>query len=121
VRRLARLPFRTFQGPLRDPAPLRGRRRLPEPFPRREQPEQKRLLIGAKIIVVFREEAEQLGTIPFLAQGTLYPEHLVPRAVRDDQDVPQRGWAAEGPGRRRLYKGGCGSDGIRTRVSSGIE
>ena len=37
-------------------------------------PEEKRKLIGAEFIAVFQEEAERLGTIPFLAQGTLYPD-----------------------------------------------
>ena len=36
-------------------------------------PEEKRKIIGAEFIAVFQEEAERLGTIPFLAQGTLYP------------------------------------------------
>ncbi|PYM55646.1 MAG: GMP synthase (glutamine-hydrolyzing), partial [Candidatus Rokuibacteriota bacterium] len=30
--------------------------------------------IGAEFIAVFQEEAERLGSIPFLAQGTLYPD-----------------------------------------------
>jgi GMP synthase (glutamine-hydrolysing) len=37
-------------------------------------PEQKRKLIGAEFIAVFREEAQRLGTVPFLVQGTLYPD-----------------------------------------------
>jgi GMP synthase (glutamine-hydrolysing) len=37
-------------------------------------PEEKRKRIGAEFIAVFQEEAERLGTIPFLAQGTLYPD-----------------------------------------------
>ncbi|MBI3456029.1 MAG: glutamine-hydrolyzing GMP synthase [Candidatus Rokubacteria bacterium] len=37
-------------------------------------PEEKRKLIGAEFIEVFREEAERLGAVPFLAQGTLYPD-----------------------------------------------
>jgi GMP synthase (glutamine-hydrolysing) len=37
-------------------------------------PEQKRKLIGAEFIAVFEEEARKLGEIPFLAQGTLYPD-----------------------------------------------
>jgi GMP synthase (glutamine-hydrolysing) len=35
-------------------------------------PEQKRKIIGAEFIAVFEEEAKRLGTIDFLAQGTLY-------------------------------------------------
>ncbi|MCL2080732.1 MAG: glutamine-hydrolyzing GMP synthase [Oscillospiraceae bacterium] len=38
------------------------------------EPEQKRKLIGAEFIRVFEEEAGKLGEIPFLAQGTIYPD-----------------------------------------------
>jgi len=37
-------------------------------------PEQKRKIIGREFIAVFEEEAEKLGPIEFLAQGTLYPD-----------------------------------------------
>jgi GMP synthase (glutamine-hydrolysing) len=37
-------------------------------------PEDKRKRIGAEFIDVFREEARKLGRVPFLAQGTLYPD-----------------------------------------------
>jgi GMP synthase (glutamine-hydrolysing) len=37
-------------------------------------PEQKRKLIGTEFIRTFEEEAKKLGTMPFLAQGTLYPD-----------------------------------------------
>ncbi len=37
-------------------------------------PEMKRKRIGAEFIAVFEEEARKLGTIPWLAQGTLYPD-----------------------------------------------
>lgn len=37
-------------------------------------PEKKRHLIGNEFIRTFEEEALKLGTIPFLAQGTLYPD-----------------------------------------------
>ena len=37
-------------------------------------PEEKRKTIGAEFISVFAEEARKLGTIDFLAQGTLYPD-----------------------------------------------
>lgn len=37
-------------------------------------PEQKRKLIGEEFIRVFEEEAAKLGDIPFLAQGTIYPD-----------------------------------------------
>ncbi|MDI6731406.1 MAG: glutamine-hydrolyzing GMP synthase [Candidatus Margulisbacteria bacterium] len=37
-------------------------------------PEQKRIGIGNEFIRTFEEEAKKLGHIPFLAQGTLYPD-----------------------------------------------
>ncbi|MFH1710333.1 MAG: glutamine-hydrolyzing GMP synthase [bacterium] len=37
-------------------------------------PEQKRKLIGTEFIRTFEEEAKKLGQIPYLAQGTLYPD-----------------------------------------------
>jgi GMP synthase (glutamine-hydrolysing) len=37
-------------------------------------PERKRKIIGATFIEVFEREAVQLGTVEFLAQGTLYPD-----------------------------------------------
>ena len=37
-------------------------------------PETKRKRIGAEFIAVFEEEARKLGHIPWLAQGTLYPD-----------------------------------------------
>jgi GMP synthase (glutamine-hydrolysing) len=37
-------------------------------------PEIKRKRIGAEFIAVFEDEAKKLGDIPFLAQGTLYPD-----------------------------------------------
>jgi len=39
-----------------------------------DDPEQKRKIIGKEFIAVFEEEAGKLGTIDFLAQGTLYPD-----------------------------------------------
>ncbi len=39
-----------------------------------EDPEEKRRRIGHKFIEIFEEEAGKLGTIEFLAQGTLYPD-----------------------------------------------
>ncbi|MEW6052044.1 MAG: glutamine-hydrolyzing GMP synthase [Candidatus Zixiibacteriota bacterium] len=39
-----------------------------------EDPEKKRKIIGASFIDVFESEAERLGEIDFLAQGTLYPD-----------------------------------------------
>jgi len=37
-------------------------------------PEQKRKIIGEEFVRVFEEESEKLGDIPFLAQGTIYPD-----------------------------------------------
>jgi GMP synthase (glutamine-hydrolysing) len=37
-------------------------------------PETKRKLIGEEFIRVFEEESVKLGTVPFLAQGTIYPD-----------------------------------------------
>jgi GMP synthase (glutamine-hydrolysing) len=37
-------------------------------------PEQKRKIIGEEFIKVFDEESAKLGTFPWLAQGTLYPD-----------------------------------------------
>jgi GMP synthase (glutamine-hydrolysing) len=37
-------------------------------------PEDKRKRIGAEFIDVFGDEAKKLGRVPFLAQGTLYPD-----------------------------------------------
>lgn len=37
-------------------------------------PEEKRKIIGEEFIRVFEEEAAKLGTVDFLAQGTIYPD-----------------------------------------------
>lgn len=37
-------------------------------------PEQKRKIIGDEFARIFEEEAKKLGNIPFLAQGTIYPD-----------------------------------------------
>ncbi|MCC8122889.1 MAG: glutamine-hydrolyzing GMP synthase [Oscillospiraceae bacterium] len=39
-----------------------------------EEPEQKRKIIGEEFIRVFEEEAQKIGTVDFLAQGTIYPD-----------------------------------------------
>jgi GMP synthase (glutamine-hydrolysing) len=44
-------------------------------------PEQKRKIIGATFIDVFEREAARLGTIDFLAQGTLYPDVIESVAI----------------------------------------
>jgi GMP synthase (glutamine-hydrolysing) len=45
-------------------------------------PELKRKLIGAEFIAVFEEEAGRLGEIPWLAQGTLYPDVIESTSFR---------------------------------------
>ena len=45
-------------------------------------PEKKRKVIGKKFIEVFTEEAERLGKIDFLAQGTLYPDVIESRSAK---------------------------------------
>jgi GMP synthase (glutamine-hydrolysing) len=44
-------------------------------------PEQKRKIIGATFIDVFEEQAATLGTVDFLAQGTLYPDVIESVAI----------------------------------------
>lgn len=39
-----------------------------------KEPETKRKIIGEEFIRVFEEESAKLGEIPFLAQGTIYPD-----------------------------------------------
>ena len=39
-----------------------------------EDPEKKRKMIGRVFIEVFQREAKKLGHVPYLAQGTLYPD-----------------------------------------------
>jgi GMP synthase (glutamine-hydrolysing) len=44
-------------------------------------PEKKRKIIGATFIDVFEEEAAKLGSVDFLAQGTLYPDVIESVAI----------------------------------------
>ncbi|MDR3051258.1 MAG: glutamine-hydrolyzing GMP synthase [Oscillospiraceae bacterium] len=37
-------------------------------------PERKRKLIGEEFVAVFEEEARKIGDVPYLAQGTIYPD-----------------------------------------------
>ena len=39
-----------------------------------EEPERKRKIIGEEFIRVFEEESKKIGTVEFLAQGTIYPD-----------------------------------------------
>src|SRR5262245_6333321 len=50
-------------------------------------PELKRKRIGAEFIAVFDEEARKLGTIPWLAQGTLYPDVIESVSARGGPSV----------------------------------
>jgi len=45
-------------------------------------PERKRKIIGEEFIRVFEEEARRLGDIPFLVQGTLYPDVIESVSVK---------------------------------------
>jgi GMP synthase (glutamine-hydrolysing) len=45
-------------------------------------PELKRKRIGAEFIAVFEEEARKLGDLPWLAQGTLYPDVIESTSFR---------------------------------------
>ena len=38
------------------------------------EPERKRKIIGEEFIRIFEEEAKKIGTVDFLAQGTIYPD-----------------------------------------------
>jgi GMP synthase (glutamine-hydrolysing) len=45
-------------------------------------PEEKRRRIGGEFIAVFAEEARKLGEVPFLVQGTLYPDVIESVSVK---------------------------------------
>src|SRR5262245_39456159 len=45
-------------------------------------PEKKRKLIGAEFIRVFEEEAQKIGSVDFLVQGTLYPDVIESVSVK---------------------------------------
>ena len=51
-----------------------GKRRFLERLKGITDPEEKRRIIGAEFIAIFEEEAQKLGGIDYLAQGTLYPD-----------------------------------------------
>jgi len=50
------------------------------------EPEQKRKIIGEEFIRVFEEEANKLGSIDFLVQGTIYPD-VVESGVGEAQTI----------------------------------
>jgi GMP synthase (glutamine-hydrolysing) len=47
-----------------------------------EDPEKKRKIIGNLFIEIFEQEAQKLGTVHFLAQGTLYPDVIESTSFR---------------------------------------
>jgi GMP synthase (glutamine-hydrolysing) len=49
-------------------------------------PEVKRRIIGDQFVRVFEEEAEKLGSIEFLAQGTIYPD-VIESASDDEREA----------------------------------
>ncbi len=52
-----------------------------------EDPEKKRKIIGYKFIDVFQEEADRLGRVDFLVQGTLYPDVIESQSVKGPSAV----------------------------------
>ncbi len=50
-------------------------------------PEKKRKIIGTEFIRVFEEEARSLGSVDFLAQGTLYPDVIESVSVRGPSET----------------------------------
>jgi len=47
-----------------------------------EDPERKRKIIGETFIEVFEAEAEAIGEVDFLAQGTIYPDRIESAAIK---------------------------------------
>jgi GMP synthase (glutamine-hydrolysing) len=59
-----------------------ARRRFLDALEGVEDPERKRKIIGTEFIRVFEEEAERIGGVEFLAQGTLYPDVIESVSVK---------------------------------------
>lgn len=49
-------------------------------------PERKRKIIGKTFIRIFEKEAEKIGNVKFLAQGTIYPDVIESNPVRGPSD-----------------------------------
>lgn len=63
-----------------------ARKRFVEKISGVTDPEEKRKIIGREFIRVFELEAQKLGKIPFLAQGTLYPDVIESMAAGAGSD-----------------------------------
>ncbi|NQT29677.1 MAG: glutamine-hydrolyzing GMP synthase [Candidatus Saganbacteria bacterium] len=62
------------------------------------EPERKRRIIGENFIRTFEEEAAKLGKMPFLAQGTLYPD-VIESAVK----TPAKGYHSKAAARIKTH------------------
>ncbi len=62
-------------------------------------PEEKRKIIGATFIDVFDKEAQRIGGVEFLAQGTLYPDVI--------ESVAAPPGAPASPSSRTTMSAGC--------------
>ncbi|MEW5807779.1 MAG: glutamine-hydrolyzing GMP synthase [Acidobacteriota bacterium] len=52
-----------------------------------DDPEQKRRIIGNKFIEIFEREADKIGDLEFLAQGTIYPDRIESSSVKGPSAV----------------------------------
>ena len=53
---------------------VNAQERFYEKLAGKEEPEEKRKIIGEEFIRVFEEEAKKIGAVDFLVQGTIYPD-----------------------------------------------
>ena len=53
---------------------VNAQERFYEKLAGKDEPEQKRKIIGEEFIRVFEEEAKKIGAVDFLVQGTIYPD-----------------------------------------------